>query len=181
MEVRIKTGENLKCEYTNKKSEALVKIYPVNDSQDNGNESTATGWMGKEALYDALNLLNSIDMPKKKDNLLVEQPLPIPSQAPHLSSVPSPPVQQQPKSVKFPGVDPKDSIELVKQFESTLVELINNPTAQWRSKTEGLSETEVRDLVTRFKPAFRNKNAMFTPLKKHLGMEKDRFDILMEG
>ena len=184
MEVRVKTGESLKCEYTGKEVPALIKIY----SHD---EKIESAWMGSEALTDALRILHTISVVKVPVAGVAAVQVPanvvptvfnsVPIPVPEMVAYDSPPQSFREPQINIPGRNPKDPIEMVQQFESAVIELVENPPKTRDNETDGLAETAIRDLIKRFKTSFRNPNAMFNPLRKHIGMSRERFDTLMEG
>ena len=162
METRIRTGENLKCDYTGKEYPALIKIYP----EEGGEVKTETGWMGREVLANALGMINS---------LTTRQP----TQAQAMTLVEQPQPQQVANSPRIIGQNVKDSAEVVNAFRTELVKLIADPPKSRDGETAGLGELHVRELVKQFKPTFRNTNAMFPVLQKELGMDRNRFETII--
>lgn len=174
MEIRIKTG-SLTCEYTGEEAKVLVKLCD-DEKKPGGSECVqATAWMGRKALEDALKLIDSIEgVPQKV--VLTESPQ-----------------HRLPTQVQFDGSSPlmaqsttsqagntPDSPAVINQFEKSLIELIQNPPKSREGEKDGVSEAHVKDLVSRFRATFQSPVAsMFPLLEKHLGMPKERFEMMM--
>jgi len=74
----------------------------------------------------------------------------------------------------------KDKPQMIKKFEKELIELIENPPENSKSRSPGVGEIHIRQIVDKWKDTFNNpRSAMFPILNKHLGMESDRFDTIM--
>ena len=177
MEIRIKTGEKLKCEYTGKEYGVLVKIYPTTNLRRAGGDVDKGGlktvpetlWLGRDALENALRMIDSSATPYSP------QPMQ-PVARPDASGIVAPIVAPSPRVV---GQNVKDPAEVIDAFRVELLELIKNPPKVRDSEQEGLGELHVIDLIKRFLPTFKNSNAMLPVLQKELGMDRNRFDIIM--
>lgn len=171
MEIRIKTGENLKCYYTGEESKVLVNLCvdePTPDQNGNVPAVLTTGWIGRKALEDALKLINSVEG---------VVPVPVVNQVPTWEAKP-----QDVKSISQNKVAKKpENPEVAREFERSLVELIENPPKARDNEKEGLSELHLRELIGRYVRLFQDPfRGMFPILNNHIGMSQERFQTILE-
>lgn len=153
MEIRIKKGKDLKCEYTGEDCDVMVKL--IHD--DGGGE---TKWLSRTALEEALKVVGAIDGGGA-------QALHVHHHAPNLVA-------------ELPKVSAKDPLELIARFEAALNELVENPPDN--SKNDGsLAEIHVRELIALHMPVFKNPVAsMYPAIAAALGMPKERFEAIVK-
>lgn len=194
MDARVKSGDSLKCDYTgNDDCGAVVKIYGANDVE--------TGWMSAEVLEHGLKMLQSVQSKNYRASQLegpkiltgqAYQPLtnhsvkPIDAVGEGVSVALSEPVVPIPKEtgVPTPGkAPPKDPPQVVKHFEDDLIELKKNPPPKTaNSEPDGtIPEFAIKKIIVKHKDYFKNPNQMFTPLRKHVGMNRGRFQMILDG
>lgn len=191
MDSRIKTGDDLKCEYTDEPTKALIKIYGAGDKE--------TAWMGSGVLAQALKLLSSVEpqtLQSKRDHtgLIPKDKMPAwidnkepPVQLPQNMEVVGGFNNPVPRSVgpapRTPGRNVKVPTEVVKNFAVECAELKANPPKTRESDPDGVvPESSIRAIIKNFLPYFgENPNQMFTPLRTTFGMNKERFTSIIEG
>lgn len=175
MEIRIKSGDGVRCEYTGQESQVLVRLVAetesrmTNDSEHRANDRDS-GWMGRKALESALKILDSMEGRSQTvtSGFIAVQSPPMPMvDVPH-GYAPAAPV----------GVD---SAQQIAQFEQDLVELVNNPPQSRDGGKPGLSEVHVRDLIFRYRNTFKNPmDSMGPALDAYLQMSRERLSVIMK-
>lgn len=193
MDSRIKTGDDLKCEYTGAEAKALIKIYGEGDAE--------SAWMGAEVLGQALKLLSSVEpkplsrdytgqMPNDKMPIwLTEKPEPIVvpqnmEATAYFSNQPDAPAPRKAgPAPRTPGRNIKVPAEVVKNFTGACEELKANPPKTRESDPDGVvPESAIRELIKNFLPYFgENPNQMFTPLRQIFNFNKERFTTIVDG
>lgn len=178
MDIQIRTGEGLQCEYSGAASVALVRVRYA----DSGNEENApwTDWMGRSALEQAMRMLSVAEGAAAPAVLVGAPPhqhLPyVQAAAPPPSA---PPVVHQP-----PGwVKPTNPPALMDQFERQLNRLIDRGETEEDEKgnKRGLHEADLRDLISSYVDALPNHTQMFAVLRRKMAMERPRFDLLVSS
>lgn len=174
MEVRIKKGDGLKCQYSGNEASVLIKIYE-HDAQDSEKSS---GWICADALKDAYNMLQAAEGRVEKLKPIAAQAAPqllteTPTLAPVVETVAKP--QAQPEK-------PKDNPQLMANFQKDLVQLINEPPKSREGEKDGLSEIHVKELIGKYRGAFLDlKGSMWPILNRHIGMTSDRFNFIVDS
>lgn len=185
MEIRIKTGEDLICEYSGKLSEILVK-FKAND-QDDGHW---TQWASAEALEEVLRFIGGRAAP-----LPPVQPIwpgAIPPSPPYQVSCEQPTHvgQTVPQGQSGPVIIGKqpENPAFVKAFNKDLQKVIvdgENATDKEGNPKPEISERHVREVIWRHAGNFRNPVAAMLPsLLKALGKDMTRMrlqDIIKMG
>lgn len=169
MEIRIKTGEALTCEYTGAEHDVLVKLGP-----DDG--ATETKWIGIAALMQAARVIGSIS--KECQPQIPQQP------AAPVASAP----QQMPGQVIHGASPLKDPPEAKDQFEKDLTRFVDKESEEDSSaevkpgeeRPSYLPEMKLKEYVRSKARTFRNPVAVMLPaLAKHVGMGKDRLEHIL--
>lgn len=158
MEIRIKRGKELVCEYSGEPTEVMVKI--IHD--DGGGE---TKWLSRTALEEALRVISAMDGGSR----------------PTVAA--AAPTMQAAAGVMLPTpakVSAKDPPELIARFNTALAELVENPPDN--SKQDGsLAEIHVRELIALHLPVFKNPvDSMYPAIAQMLGMPKERFESIVK-
>lgn len=171
MDISLQTGKNLKCPYTGGETDVLVTL--------KGDGEVTAGKLSEEALVKGLALVRSYKAAMGQATLpdpVVPQQVMAPAPAQHhvQASMPTMPAQ-----APAPQGAMRDNPQIISNFEKELVNLIQNPPDDGQGKGNGLSEIHIRELVKKFKGAFLDPKNMFGPLNRALGMDRDRFDILL--
>lgn len=168
MEIRIREGENLVCEISgNAENTTLIKMIGLG-----GDPAKETPWMGEWALTKALKIIAPFAaQPAQPYQNHIAAP------QPQIEHQPAPVATARPPMALTPAVQAD-----LKLFEGDLVDMMNDPPAMRDGKpADGLSEAEIRRLIGDHQNRFQDPNALFPILRKHLGMEKGRFDMIIES
>lgn len=166
MDISLQTGEALKCPYTGRDTDVLVTL------KGEGQEAAK---LSEEALTKALALIRSYKvMSGNPQAAIAAHAAPAaPAQVPHS------PIPQQVHAAAPTQPMGSDNPKLIENFDKELVNLLQNPPDDGQGKQGGLSEIHIRELVKKFKGAFMEPRNMFGPLNARLGIDRDRFDILL--
>ena len=166
MEIRIKTGKELACDYTDSEAEALVKLF-----NDDGIGETL--WLSRKALVDALRVLDAIE------GRAVAQPVQQQHhQEPRRQLLVDEVAQEEPQKKNRSR---PDSPEVVKRFEKAVAELVENPPES--KKNDGtLAEIHIRELIQMHKPVFNDPlGSMFPVLNRYIGMDRNRVELILSS
>lgn len=172
MEIRIRTGQDLACEYTGSQHDVLVKLSP-DDGASGGGE---TMWLGIDALMQAARLIGSISK---------ECQLP-PQMQPQSLAASQP--QQMPGQVIHGASPLKDPPEAKDQFEKDLTRFVDKESEEDSSaevkpgeeRPSYLPEMKLKEYVRSKARTFRNPVAVMLPaLAKHVGMGKERLEHIL--
>lgn len=189
MDIQVRTGEGLECEYTGHDAIALVRIKRDWEGEGGTLAGDAGGqwtlWMGRSALEQALRMLGTAEN---------SQAIPFPppavvamasAQAHALSSRLEPASTGAPRPPSGPPgwTKPTNPPALMQQFERQLTRLIDRGQTEEdeKGKLRGLVESDLRELVASFVDALPNRTQMFGVLRRKIGMEKSRFDLLVSS
>lgn len=175
MEISIKTGDGIRCDYTGEDAKVLVRLEGahVEDVQFPAPiKGVRTGWLSRKALEDALRVIGSLD-----GGPSAAQPSPqFHVTAPHQSVAHEPPAV-----VPQPQIAPPN-MEAVQNLDRELVRMIKQAEQEGPEdgKKKGVREIEIRELIAKHKPVFGSSGAahMFRVLNHHIGMQRDRFDLI---
>jgi hypothetical protein len=180
MEYSLKTGNDLKCDYSGKQSNVLIKF----TSEDFG----VTGWFCPEALREAINVVSSLEGVTNP----VTQPMPVKRmtaftkpQNIELLAIAEPEFEEEVEEVAA-VIQPKKSavqdpkiLRLQRDFKRACQELIENPPEDSvKGIHDGLSEVHIRELVRDWKGKFADPRAMYSVLQEMFGIPKERLEWL---
>lgn len=180
MEFKIKQEPGLLCDYTKNSASVLVQLVDIN-----GN---STAWISASALRNALNLIISLESNSTHDFDTELQRIPHFDPA-HLqpenmvktgvSAVA--PIQEMFQTPK-PPLSRKESEDkrMLDALREDCIELAENPPPDAKGRQDGVQESHIRELMGRYKPRLSNPKAMFSVLNAIFGMDKSRFDCLLE-
>lgn len=193
MEIRIKTGEGLVCEYTQVTTNVLVKLL-MDGGSDTGERPpffTETHWLSRRALEEALKVVGAVDgqgvaappppstWPKElwahtRNAQFDDDGQPAPWIEAGQPQVPPP----APRATR----PQKDPPEAVARFEKALIGLMEDPPSSTRAEDGALKEIHVRELVTLHRSVFQNPvDAMAPVLAKHLGIDRQRVEMMVKA
>lgn len=177
MEIRIKTGKDLKCAYTGEDCRTLVKIC----GEDSGAVAFETHWMGRQALHDALKMIDSIEGVQQVVQMpaTFAPPFVVTSETPAQNLHMSPP--QQPQQAPQNANTSSQDNHVIRDFASALAELVENPPQSRDNGKDGLAEIHVRDLIGKYRGRLTNPLGLFPVVNKFLGMPRERFDIILSA
>jgi hypothetical protein len=181
VEYRIKSGSDLTCEYTGNEAKTLIQIIDLQGSQSN--------WMSREALLDALKLLNALE--GISNQLFTPVSIPVMPSSPiipgklevtcanlgdeyTMGTAQTAPAVARPLATKRPDPD----AGLVRSFHEDCQALFDEPPANHKGEPV-LYESHIRDLVQRWKKSFRDPQKMLGPLNDVFGVSKERFQIIL--
>jgi hypothetical protein len=158
VELRVRIGDGLVCDYSSQSAPSLVKF--VNESS--GIES---GWMSEGALLAGLRMISSMVQQKPSQEVLRQDILTDSFNGSRGEGRRAAAVQTNTAAVAA--------------FAKELVELINDPPRATEKEKEGLSELHIRTLMQSHLPAVGNRDAMYPVLNQYLGMTKERYDSII--
>jgi hypothetical protein len=173
IEYRIRRGDGA-CEYSGNKSPVLIQLVDA--------EGTPSGWMGMDALSEALSLLNALNgMAPQLALATPDSPVP--------QSAAVAPVAVQPQTPRAPHVprqpqakgkmSVRDEVAL-ESFVSACQELCENPPADRNGNAQGVPGYAVRELVDKWRGRFQGGDELMVPtLKNTFGVPDGQIDFLM--
>lgn len=163
MELKVKTGANLRCGYSNQAATVLVKI-----CFDEGGKTTTTEWICREVLESAIRIMDAAgSVPVAQ---LTEMAAP---QHLRVASVESHHAIMSQKQV-VPGGD-KLAVEALRV---ACEELANNPPPNLKGEP-AVTENHIRSVVERFRARFASTRSMYPVLAEIFGMPRERFEVVI--
>ena len=175
MEIRIKTGEDLKCSYTGEIASALVNLcyeYPAHDDHANcpTTHRAETGWMGRRALEQALSILNSVEG-RTPQPVMVARGFVAEAGEPIAAGMPVV------MAARPASVNPK---AMVDAFGREMAALVENPPKTRENEKDGLSEHHIREVMRKYVTSFPDPVGAMAPiLNGMIGMPKERVETLV--
>lgn len=171
MEIALKTGEELECDYTGTPVGVLVRL------EGSHPDAPKTGWLSRKALEDALRVISSLD----GGGAPVARPM---AAGAHVGT----PAAPAPQEGAAPAVPPNPArpaapnMEVVQNFHREAVRLVKDAEREEpeEGKSKGVREQDLRDLILKFKPVFGSSGAQaaFRVLNLAIGMDRQRFDLI---
>jgi hypothetical protein len=170
IEYRIRRGNGV-CEYSGNKSPVLIQLV---DSEGN-----PSGWMGMDALSEALSLLNAL-------NGMAPQLTPVTPDFPIQQSVVASPVPAQSQAAETrtqtkakAKLSVRDEIAL-ESFVKECQNIVDNPPADRNGNAQGVPGYAVRDLVNSWRGRFQAGDEVMVPtLKTIFGVPDGQIQFLM--
>lgn len=165
MEIALKTGEELECNYTGSAVGVLVRL------QGSSPDAPQTGWLSRKALEDALRVISSLDGGGAPVVHAVAAGTPVASARP----------QQAPVPTRTP-VAPVN-VEVVQNLVREVQKLVSAAEREEpdEGKKKGVKEQDVRELMQKFKPLFPGPSGAqqaFRVFNGTIGMARERFDLI---
>jgi len=152
IEYRIRRGNGV-CEYSGNKSPVLIQLV---DSEGN-----PSGWMGVDALSEALSLLNAL-------NGMAPQFVLATTDSPVKQNVAAAPAPVQPQAAVETRVQAKAKISVrdevaLESFVNACQELAANPPADRNGNAQGVPGYSVRELVQKWRGRFQGGDELMVP------------------
>lgn len=169
MEYKVRTGDGLKCGFSGKPANVLVKIL-----HDEGTKNTATEWMSREVLEEAFAMIDFFErrIPAGRPALLEEEMT-------GTHAVARPPAFRQ--APKVAALAPAPSVMergLVEQFRVACIDLAENPPPGINGEPQaGVPELAIRELLGQWRARFQNVRSMQPVVADIFGMHSDRFEL----
>jgi hypothetical protein len=173
IEYRIRRGNGV-CEYSGNKSPVLIQLVDV--------EGNPSGWMGMDALSEALSLLNALNG-MASQFVLAAPNSPVPQSAAAAPVVVQPQAPQAPQAPRQTQAKVKLSVRdevALESFVSACQELSDNPPADRNGNAQGVPGYSVRELVQKWRGRFQGGDELMIPaLKDIFGVPDGQIDFLM--
>lgn len=169
IEYRIRRG-NGSCDYSGNQSPVLIQLVDA--------AGQPSGWMGAEALNEALSLLNALSgiaasQPVYSIPTRQEIPEIIPAQPAPVATVAAAPVQPKGK------LSVRDEVSL-ESFAQACQKLADNPPADKDGNVNGVPGYAVRELVQQWRGRFQAGDRVMVPaIKNFFGVPDGQVDFLM--